>query len=239
MFSKSVVKYIQSLQQKKFRELYNSFVAEGPKVINELLEERIFLCKNIYATEDWKPALNVEDLPVTRIKDHELEKLAAYSNPNQVIAEFECVFHHLPARFTGLNLILDDIRDPGNFGTIIRTADWFGVEYLVCSEKTVDMYNPKVVQGTMASLGRVKVIYTEIEKFIEESNVPSIAAVLQGKDVRQFKPPFEGFLIIGNESSGVKTSIADKVEKISIPGYGKAESLNAAIAAGILLYALR
>ncbi len=239
MFSKSVVKYIQSLQQKKFREIHNTFVAEGPKVVEELLKDGHFICRNLYATELWNPVFLPANAELTVVKEHELEKLASYTSPNLVIGEFECRKSDLPGTFNGLNLVLDDIRDPGNFGTIIRTADWFGVKHVICSENCVDMYNPKVVQGTMASLGRVNVVYTDIENFIEKNGSSCLAATLDGRIVSEGDSNFQGFLVIGNESNGVRKSITEKVEKISIKGFGKAESLNAAIAAGILMYALK
>lgn len=239
MFSKSVVKYIQSLQQKKFRDLHQAFVAEGPKVVGELISDGIFRCRNVYATEGWQhPGLS-KDTTVTIVKDHELEKLASYSTPNQVVAEFELRTFSMPGDFKSMTLILDDIRDPGNLGTIIRTADWFQIEYIICSGTTVDIYNPKVIQSTMASLGRVKIVYTDIEDFVLRHKDNCIAAAIDGEPPGNFPAPFTGFVIIGNESSGVRKQILELVRKVSIPGEGKAESLNAAVAAGILMYALK
>ncbi|MEO6668621.1 MAG: RNA methyltransferase [Ferruginibacter sp.] len=247
MFSKSTIKYIQSLQHKKFRDEYNVFVAEGPKVVTELLLANIFPCKAVYAVQDWFDGL---DKNITRliegrsntVKDFELEKIAHYANANKVLA----VFGKKPANERvsfkqKLTLLLDGIQDPGNFGTIIRTADWFGIENIICSNNTVDMYNPKVVQSTMASLGRVNILYTDLQTCIKNAaGIPKFAATLKGKPLQQIGFTHEGLIIIGNESKGISAEIIELAdEQISVPGSGSAESLNAAIATGIILYALK
>ncbi len=247
MFSKSTIKYIQSLQHKKFRDEYNVFVAEGPKLVTELLQANIFKCSAVYALQDWVDQLESKladaiSNEVTVIKDFELEKIAAFSTANKVVAVFE--------KRTGVNnfslknnitLVLDDIRDPGNLGTIIRTADWFGIEHIVCSNNTVDMYNPKVVQSTMASLGNVNIIYTDIVNWLQEAaTVQKIAATLDGIPVQQVQQVSEAIVIIGNESNGISEAVLKLAdEKITIPKSGWAESLNASVATGIILYSLK
>jgi TrmH family RNA methyltransferase len=136
-----------------------------------------------------------------------------------------------------ISLLLDAIQDPGNLGTIIRIADWFGVPSIICSENCADMYNPKVVQSTMGSLGRVNVEYTNIEKWLEKNNgIKAYAAALNGKNVQQVKGVTEGIIVIGNESKGISEAILQRcTEKITIPKTGQAESLNAAVATGIIL----
>ena len=245
MFSKSTVKYIQSLQHKKFRDQYHVFVAEGPKVVTELFKSNKFTCKAIYALQNWvtgldkKTALSMEGC-IEIIEDFELEKIASFSTANKVLAVFEkkMAEQNITTRHK-LTLVLDDIRDPGNLGTIIRTADWFGIENIICSENTVDMYNPKVVQSTMASLGRVNVFYTGLEKWINSTaGTIKLAATVNGSFLKEVSHNREAILIIGNESNGISDALlrlADK--KITIPGSGSAESLNAAVATGILLYA--
>ena len=246
MFSKSTIKYIQSLQHKKFRDEYNVFVAEGPKVVTELLQTQIFSCKAVYAVQDWLDGLDKSTTQLVQgnsdaIKDFELEKIAHYATANKVVA----VFGKKPANEkislkNKLTLLLDDIQDPGNMGTIIRTADWFGIENIICSNNTVDIYNPKVVQSTMASLGRVNVLYTDLKEWIKNSgNIQKFAATLNGKSLHEIGTVKEGMIIIGNESKGVSGEIMKLAdEKITIPKTGSAESLNAAVATGILLYAL-
>ena len=244
MFSKSTIKYIQSLQHKKFRDEFNVFFAEGPKVVTELLEANIFVCTNIYATVQWVNGLSAKlknqvEGRVEVIQDFELEKISALSKANSVLA----VFEKKPiAKFEiekKLSLVLDDIQDPGNLGTIIRIADWFGIDTIFCSQHTADMYNPKVVQSTMASLARVNVVYTDIETLLRNSNVKKYAAALDGKPLAAIGKIKEGLLIIGNESKGVSDGVfALANEKITIPRIGAAESLNAGIATGIILYEL-
>ncbi len=245
MFSKSVAKYIQSLQHKKFRDEHNAFTAEGPKVVEELLYAQHFNCKNIYATGEWialhnKKHENFHQI-ITEVKDFELEKLSALQTPNQVVAEFERKKQNNPGNVKNkITLLLDDIRDPGNLGTIIRIADWFAIENIICSESTVDMYNPKVVQSTMASLGRVNVFYTDLSNFIKDNaDVTLYCAVLDGEDIGQIKLQ-QGQVMIGNESNGIQADLLKLPhKKISISKFGAAESLNAAVATGIILFAMK
>ena len=243
MFSKSTIKYIQSLQHKKFRDEYNCFVAEGPKVVNGLLSTAVFAAKGIYALQEWVDELDADfrnhyNDVIEIVKDFELKKIASYTTANKVVAVFEkkamLQTDLLSNKFT---LVLDDIQDPGNFGTIIRTADWFGIKNIVCSINTVDMYNNKVVQSTMASLGNVNVIYTELPLWlVKQKRIKILAAVLNGKPLQECDNVKEGIIIIGNESKGISDEIMQLAnEKISIPRIGQAESLNAAVATGIIL----
>ncbi len=244
MLSKSTIKYIQSLQHKKFRDEYNAFTAEGPKIIKELLDSAVFDCQAVYALQEWISNLDDKTLQLVNgklelIKDFELAKISTLTSPNQVAAVFEKKLPVVDIPVEGkLTLVLDDIRDPGNLGTIIRTADWFGINNIVCSMNTADMYNNKVVQSTMASLSRVNIFYTDLEKWLKENNtVKRIAATLDGKSAGFFEQLKEGILIIGNESNGISPAILDIAdEQVTIPRLGEAESLNAAVATGILLY---
>ena len=247
MLTKATIKYIQSLQHKKFRDEEGAFFAEGPKLVNELLQGGVFVCKNIYALPEWESLLpeqlkNRYIYQTDFIKDFELEKISALSKPNQVLAVFEKKkADNNPLVKNNISIVLDDIQDPGNLGTIIRIADWFGVKNIVCSLHTADMYNSKVVQSTMASLQRVNLIYTDIEIWLAENKtIPVYAATLDGEPLQSISSLKEGIIIIGNESKGVSHAIiklADK--KISISSFGEAESLNAAVAAGIIMYEIR
>ena len=247
MLTKATIKYIQSLQHKKFRDEEGAFFAEGPKLVNELLQGGVFVCKNIYALPEWESLLpeqlkNRYIYQTDFIKDFELEKISALSKPNQVLAVFEKKkADNNPLVKNNISIVLDDIQDPGNLGTIIRIADWFGVKNIVCSLHTADMYNSKVVQSTMASLQRVNLIYTDIEIWLAENKtIPVYAATLDGEPLQSISSIKEGIIIIGNESKGVSDAIiklADK--KISISSFGEAESLNAAVAAGIIMYEIR
>ncbi len=242
MFSKSTVKYIQSLQHKKFRDEEGVFVAEGPKLVKELLEGGVFTCRNIYALAAWATdSKNIHSFSIDTIRDYELEKISSLSKPNQVLAVFEQKKAIVsPMLKNKVTLALDDIQDPGNLGTIIRIADWFGIENIACSLKTADMYNSKVVQSTMASLQRVNLIYTDIESWLKEQTVARYAATLNGEPLNSFNALKEGIIIIGNESKGVSDAVMKLVDKkITIPRIGEAESLNAAVATGIILYEIR
>lgn len=246
MINKSTVKYIQSLKTKKFRDEHNAFIAEGPKVVMEFLENDLFEYEAIYYTA--KGAKGLPDTLMNKIpaafnlvENFELEKITSLTTPNDVLGVFKKKPPAKSQHFAGkLTLVLDDIQDPGNLGTIIRIADWFGIENIVCSTATADCYNPKVVQSTMASLGRVNIIYGEINTFLEQNKIiKKYGAVLDGKDVSATGKIKEGFLIIGNESKGISEKILMQLdEKISIRKKGNAESLNAGVAAGIILFAV-
>jgi len=243
MISKSHTKYIQSLQHKKFRDETNRFIGEGPKLVEDLLNDGNFRCEEIYALPGW---LNdhvylQQKHPGTRfeeVKDFELEKISALVTPHQVLAVFEKQEASSGIDPNGcITLALDAVQDPGNMGTLIRIADWFGVKQIMCSPGCADQYNPKVVQGSMGSLGRVKLKYGSLTEWLDQhQDIQSYAAALEGKDIRTIKAPEEAIIIIGNEGHGISAEVMDAVkETITIKRKGKAESLNAAVAAGIIL----
>ncbi|MBS1495599.1 MAG: RNA methyltransferase [Bacteroidetes bacterium] len=246
MLSKSSIKYIQSLQHKKFRDIHHVFIAEGPKIVDEIIATGAFACKALYGLEKWVNSnthltQNLIHTEVQAITDFELEKISALTTPNQVLAVFEKRKNNVDIKVLNtITIVLDDIQDPGNLGTIIRIADWFGVKNIVCSMHTADMYNTKVVQSTMASLGRVNIIYTKIDEWLlQHAAIKKYVAVLDGAPVSDFKNTKEGIIIIGNESKGISQAILNYAdEKITIPRVGNAESLNAAVALGIILYGL-
>ena len=247
MFSKSTIKYIQSLQHKKFRDVHNAFIAEGPKVVEGLLSTNAFPVKGIYALQEWADELGPDILNpyqsgIEVIRDFELEKIASYTTANKVVAVFEKrdMLHDIRLK-NKITLALDDIQDPGNLGTIIRTAHWFGIENIICSSGTVDMYNSKVVQSTMASLGSVNIIYDDLNLWLKkQSGIKKIAAALQGRSLNEYNSIAEAIIIIGNESKGISKEVMQLAnEKITIPRIGNAESLNAAVAAGIILSKFR
>ncbi len=240
MLSKSKTKYIQTLGQKKFRDEEGLFIAEGPKIVHDLLEEKAVTIKAIYALKEWiddniKRAGSAEIVEITAI---ELEKISQLKTPNKVVAVVQQF--DTETKIVAKNkiiLALDGIQDPGNMGTIIRIADWFGVEQIVCSNDSADIYNSKVVQSTMGSIARVKVFYTNLEQWLREQEGISIyATTLEGKDIGSMKKIKEGIIIFGNESKGISSAIMNCcTDKITIPKKGKAESLNAGVAAGIIL----
>lgn len=231
MLSKKVLKDIQSLGLKKYRDEAGLFLAEGPKVVEELLQVVPHLVEHVYALEAW--AAGREGVEI--ITEAELERLSLLKTAHQVVAVLRQVESREPVA-THFTLYLDTIQDPGNFGTIIRIADWFGVKDVVCSKGCADLYNPKVVQATMASIARVNVYYDREENWLQKQKVPVFAAALNGKSLYAFPKTENGILIIGNESKGIRQAfLAMATDPVTIPRRGEAESLNAAVATGILL----
>jgi len=241
MLSKTYTKYIQSLHHKKFRDTEDVFIAEGSKVVMELLRSATISCEMILGLAEWmhpnEPAIRKYYAgPMQVIEQYELEKISTLTTPNQVLAVFKKCKKATVIKGK-ICLMLDTIQDPGNLGTIIRIADWFGIQSILCSENCADMYNPKVVQSTMGSLGRVEMIYTNLAEWMKKNNkIKTYAAALYGKNITELKGLTEGIIIIGNESKGISAEIMQLcTEKITIPKTGEAESLNAAVAAGIIL----
>lgn len=243
MLSKTHTKYIQSLWHKKQRDETGLFIAEGPKVVTDLLNSRKFICKEIFALQNWidehKVLLSsLGETAITAVQDFELDKISALSTAHSVVAVFEKRKQEHSINIAGkITLALDTIQDPGNLGTIIRIADWFGISNIICSVGCADMYNAKVVQSTMGSLGRINVIYTDLVNWLAKNkSVKIYSASLEGKDINSIGKLNEAVIIIGNEANGVSEEVMSLVnEKITIPRTGDAESLNAAVAAGIIL----
>lgn len=246
MFNKTHTKYIQSLHHKKFRDENEVFIAEGPKVVLELLESRVFVCRQLFAVKEWltsneRTLQKYAGAEIFEVKDFELEKLSLLTTPNNVLAVFSKKAEQEPAGIKQkITLVLDTIQDPGNLGTIIRTADWFGIDNIICSATCADMYNPKVVQSTMGSLARVNIFYTDINNWLQQNKaIKKYAAALNGKSIKQLNGIREAIIIIGNEGKGISEAVMNAVdEKITIPKIGEAESLNAAVATGIILAAV-
>lgn len=235
MVTKNQIKLILGLHQKKFRQLHNLFIAEGEKVITELLisgleVDQIYNTTNLFSD---KYKYNT-----TLISDADLKKISALSDPNNCLAVFKIP---VPKKIisSGLIVALDDIRDPGNLGAILRLCDWFGIEQVVCSEQTVDLYNPKVVQATMGSISRVNVNYLDLKTFIETSKLPVYGTFMTGENLYQTRLKSAGILVFGNEANGISDSIEKLVQtKLSIPRFGKlqrTESLNVATATAVFL----
>jgi TrmH family RNA methyltransferase len=239
MLIKSQVKYIQSLSHKKLRDSEEVFVAEGPKLINELLSAANIQVQQLFALKEWIEEQTPEiQKSVTEISPPELERISLLQTPNQVLGIFKKpVFAANRFLRDTLSLMLDTIQDPGNLGTIIRCADWFGISQIICSTDCADAFNPKVVQSSMGSIARVQVLYESLPEFLaKEPGIPTYAAVLDGTNLRQLPPVKEGIIIIGNESKGISDGVLSlSRHRITIPRKGSAESLNAAVATGIIL----
>lgn len=236
MVSKAQIKNIRLLHQKKHRDELGLFIAEGPKIVNDLLDSP-YNAKEIFAVKEFQPAGRTK---TTLVSQSELEQISCLSAPNQVLGIFE-IPPGTDSSFPDLKdlkelvIALDDIRDPGNLGSILRVADWFGIKYVLCSESCVDLYNPKVVQATMGSMARVQVRYVDLAGLLK--GYPHVyGAVLNGKNIYREKLPRAGVILIGNEAKGISEALLKHVSvKISIPGFSKgADSLNAAIATAVI-----
>lgn len=235
MLTKNQIKYITQLKQKKYRDLNKIFIAEGFKVIKELLNSN-FKLEQIYTTQQLK--FDVSSAFITEISDVELKKISLLTTPNECLALFKMKDVNQPSKI-GLKVALDDVRDPGNLGTIIRLCDWFGITDLICSEETVDVYNPKVVQATMGSLTRVNVFYTNLPKYLRKYELPILGTFMDGENIYKQQLPNEGIIVMGNEANGISKEIEHLVtQKIAIPRFGalqQTESLNVATATAIIL----
>jgi len=245
MLSKNQAKFINSLKQKKFRDEHGLFVAEGAKIVNEILNSGIKV-REIYSSINFQHSIFSHEIKVIRIKASELKKMSSLSTPNEVLAVCEIPKGDFNIFSIGmkLSLVLDTVQDPGNLGTIIRIADWFGVENIICSEETVEVYNPKVIQATMGSITRVKVHYVNLLEFLKKykEEFPELkiyGALLDGENIYGQKLSKEGLVVIGNESKGISEELMPFItDKIKIPSYSvnetSVESLNAAIAAAVI-----
>jgi TrmH family RNA methyltransferase len=235
MLSKSRITLITSLKQKKYRLQHQLFVVEGIKTIREFLNSS-YVLDHLYTIE---PFENVSNEFQTILTEKELKKVSFLKNTNSALAVFKIeTFSDIDE--TKLLIGLDDIRDPGNLGTIIRLCDWFGVTDLICSENTVDCYNPKVIQATMGSLTRVNVSYLNLENYLLSTSVPVFGTFMKGANLYKNNESTEtGIVVLGNEANGISENIEKIItHKITIPKFGKTqqtESLNVAMATSIVL----
>ncbi len=235
--SKNQIKMIQSLQRKKGRAQTGLFLAEGIKVVQELLNSSFDL-QALYVTEANADGFDRDSCEI--ISDEAFKKISVLKTPSGVLG----VFKLAPIKglqMDGLVVALDAINDPGNLGTIIRLCDWFGVKQLLCSENTVDCYNSKVVQSTMGSLSRVQINYVNLKEVLEKTAIPKYVADLDGQNLYETALPKKGVVILGNESNGVSDALKKmEATSLTIPRFGsKTESLNVATATAILLSEFR
>ena len=239
MVSKNQIKLITSLQQKKFRHANGLFLAEGVKVISELMQSD-FELEHLYVAEEIFKEITTEKRTV--IRENDLKKITALSSYNNCLAIFK-IPDEKDIAINGLIAALDDIRDPGNLGTIIRLCDWFGITQVVCSLETADVYNPKTVQATMGSMARVNVNYTDIKKFLSESPLPVFGTFMNGGNIYETSLPKDGIIVFGNEANGISAAVEAMIKnRIAIPRFGdlqKTESLNVAAAAAIVFSEFR
>lgn len=237
--TKSDTKIIQSLKTAHGRKKHEAFLVEGPKLVEELLKTQLEI-KYLLATQEWANQYVDNPEKLYQLKSADLDKYSLFPKSNQVIAIVS--YPNLIEKALDENhyiLVLDSIQDPGNLGTILRTADWFGIKQIICSKETADVYNPKVVQASMGSVFRVDVQYTDlIETIHKHSEIPVYGTLLEGSDIRKITFKKNGFIIIGNESKGISNALKKLVQQaVFIPRSqeSQTESLNASVACGILL----
>lgn len=239
MVSKNQIKLINSLQQKKYRIENQLFIAEGVKVIQELLHSNIVL-EHLFTTKESFSKFDIKDK--AEISELEMKKISVLSTPSSCLAIFKIPSQKKPEN-NGLIVALDDIRDPGNLGTIVRLCDWFGVTQIICSNETVDLYNPKVVQATMGSIARVNVAYLDLNAFISDSALPVFGTFMNGKNIYKESLTKDGIIVFGNEANGISLELEKNIKnRIAIPQFGEiqeTESLNVATATAIVLSEFR
>ena len=245
MLSKSAIKYINSLKQKKFRQRYRKFTAEGDKIVNEILENSNINIERVFAVSNW-----IEQNPklaqihgVEEVTFNELKKISSLQTPNQILAVLDTLNHKTNPKIVNesLSLVLDNIQDPGNLGTIIRLCDWFGLSELFCSKTTVDCFNSKVIQASMGSITRVRCHYVEdLGLTLNEFQKPIYGASVKGNSIFSRELPKKASYVFGSESHGISKSLSNQLTgELSIPnlreGINKAESLNVANSTAIFL----
>jgi TrmH family RNA methyltransferase len=229
MISKNQIKFVRQLEQKKYRKKEGLFVAEGPKVVGDLLRAG-FKAHTIFATSEWES----QGQTFQEVSDEELRRVSFLQHPQRVLALFFIPTESVPS-VSSLSLALDDVQDPGNLGTIIRIADWFGIDTIYCSENTADAWSPKVVQATMGSIARVNIIYTDLQELISKTQVPVYGTLLDGQDIYTQELSKEGIIVMGNEGNGISAPIRKLINRrLLIPQFHEGpESLNVAIATAI------
>lgn len=240
MISKNKIKYIRSLEHKKIRQKEGVFVAEGPKVVGDLL--KITAAEEIFATQEWVTGHD-SSTRITEVTEEELTKISFLQHPQQVVAIFKMPHHatNISIIGTSLCLALDGVQDPGNMGTIIRIADWFGIKDIFCSQDTADAYNPKVIQATMGSIARVKIHYVDLKDTINTlpTSTPVFGTFLDGENLYSQKLANFGLIVMGNEGNGISKEIGELINsRLLIPNFPPdretADSLNVAVATAII-----
>lgn len=235
MISKQQQKYVQSLHNKKYRTEFKQFLVEGEKGILELLNSD-FEIVSIFCTDSLKNKItNFKNTIVCSIAEINTISTLKTNSIGVAVVHQKAETEYIPTK-NDLTLLLDGINDPGNLGTIIRLADWYGIKTIICSKNTVEFYNPKVISATMGSFCRINIIYKELKEVLTDKSIKSYGAFLDGESIHQIEIKKPAYLIIGSESHGISSEIEHLVNhKITIPKFGLAESLNAAVATGIIL----
>ncbi|MBQ2536059.1 MAG: RNA methyltransferase [Bacteroidaceae bacterium] len=249
MISKNRLKYVRSLEMKKYRKAEGVFVAEGHKLVGDLLD--VFECKYLAATSEWLSANAAwverqrrSGVEVDEVTDEELKRASFQETPQQVLAVFKQLTYEVDVNEVArkqLCLVLDDVQNPGNLGTIVRLADWFGIEHIFCSKGCADIYNPKTVQATMGGIARVQVHEADLPELLSrlDKDIPVYGTFLDGENIYGKELENRGLIVMGNEGKGVSKEVAAFVtERLYIPNYPEgretSESLNVAIATAIV-----
>lgn len=238
MLSKAQISLITSLQNKKYRKQHGLFIVEGIKSVKEFMASS-YQVESIFYTDDANTKVGKisHNIKSQELSETEFQKISTLKSPQGILAlvklpkQQQIDIHELRNCY---NIVLDDVQDPGNLGTIIRTAEWFGIKHIICSIGTVDAYNPKVVQATMGSLARIQVHYVNLHEFISSTDLPVYGALLNGQSIYQTEWTTEGLIVMGNEGNGISTEIIALIDQtVTIPRIGQAESLNVAVATTI------
>jgi len=238
MLTKAKIKFLQSLQHKKFRQLYHRFIIDGDKTVRELINSD-FIIETIYAEPWWlnkfNSLINVST-EVVEVGSEALQNISTLQSANGVVAVAEIPASGVVAAVEKkLCIALDNINDPGNLGTVIRIAEWFGIDTILCSETCVDAFNPKVVNAAKGSLFRTNIHYLNLQYYFSKNNSKVFGAVLDGENIFKAELSSSGIILIGSEAHGISNELYPFItHSISIPAYGKAESLNAGVATGII-----
>lgn len=235
MLTKNTLLIYQKLYQKKFRQKYELFLIEGLKTIQDFINEDWEVDAILYTNEDkFRKLKFTKTINSYLVSEKVIKTISSLKTPSKILAVVKMRSNSKTIQYP--IIALDNIQDPGNFGTIIRTADWYGIKNIFCSKNTADCYNPKVVQASMGSLARIAIYYVDLEDFLTDKMV--YAAVLNGKNLREINPTNNKFvLLLGNEGNGINQNLLSKIttENVTIPSFGGAESLNVSIATAICL----
>jgi TrmH family RNA methyltransferase len=256
MLSGSRISLIRSLKFKKFRLLHGLFIAEGEKIVNDLIVsaagKSVYSIDSIYATDTWlneNRDISAPGLNITRISESELKRISMQATPNKVLAMVKIPDYSIDKEMiiNDLSLVLDDIQDPGNLGTIIRISHWFGIRQVFCSESSADIYNPKTVQSAMGSIWSVRIFYTELPAFLkyyhDNTDLEIIGTFLKGISIYSRQPLSGGIIVLGNESRGISEKLEPFIRtKVTIPAFNeksRPDSINVAASAAIICSELR
>lgn len=238
MLSKSQISWLTALHHKKFRKEHHCFIVEGIKSVTEFINSDYHVDEIYFTSEAFSKLGKIpQKIKYTEISENDMTRISTLKTPQGVLAvvsipeetDFE------PKILQGsFSLVLDDVQDPGNLGTIIRTAEWFGFHHIICSATSAEAYNPKVVQASMGSLARMRVYYTDIEALLSQTKLPVFGAVLDGLSVYNTNWGNEGIILLGNEGNGIRSSLLSRIDHaVTIPRFGQAESLNVAVSTAL------